>query len=45
MKIKAFTLTELLIALAVIGVLIAILLPVIFNIMPDQKEHTMQFRL
>ena len=37
MKIKAFTLTELLIALAVIGVLIAILLPVIFNIMPDQN--------
>ena len=34
---KAFTLTELLIALAVIGVLIAILLPVIFNIMPDQN--------
>lgn len=37
MKIKAFTLTELLIALAVIGVLIAILLPVIFSIMPDQN--------
>jgi len=37
MKIKAFTLTELLIALTVIGVLIAILLPVIFNIMPDQN--------
>ena len=37
MRIKAFTLTELLIALAVIGVLIAILLPVIFNIMPDQN--------
>lgn len=37
MKTKAFTLTELLIALAVIGVLIAILLPVIFNIMPDQN--------
>lgn len=37
MKIKAFTLTELLIALAVIGILIAILLPVIFNLMPDQN--------
>ncbi len=37
MKIKAFTLTELLIALAVIGLLIAILLPVIFNLMPDQN--------
>jgi len=37
MKNKAFTLTELLIALAVIGILIAILLPVIFNIMPDQN--------
>ncbi|MBO6257070.1 prepilin-type N-terminal cleavage/methylation domain-containing protein [bacterium] len=37
MKNKAFTLTELLIALAVIGVLIAILLPVISNLMPDQN--------
>lgn len=37
MKIKAFTLTELLIALAVLGILIAILLPIIFNIMPDQN--------
>lgn len=37
MRNKAFTLTELLIALAVIGILIAILLPVIFNIMPDQN--------
>ena len=34
---KGFTLTELLIALAVIGVLIAILMPVIMNIMPNQK--------
>ena len=37
MKNKAFTLTELLIALAIIGVLISILLPVISNIMPDQN--------
>lgn len=37
MKIKAFTLTELLIALAVIGILIAILLPVIFNLIPNQN--------
>ena len=37
MKNKAFTLTELLIALAIIGILIAILLPVISNIMPDQN--------
>lgn len=35
---KAFTLTELLVALAVIGVLIAILMPVIMNIMPNQKD-------
>ena len=37
MKLKAFTLTELLIALAVIGILIAILLPVIFKLIPDQN--------
>ena len=37
MKIKAFTLTELLIALAVIGILIAILLPVISRLIPDQN--------
>lgn len=37
MKIKAFTLTELLIALAVVGILIAILLPVISNLIPDQN--------
>ena len=34
---KAFTLTELLIGLAVIGILVAILLPIIFNILPDQN--------
>lgn len=34
---KAFTLTELLVALGVIGVLCAILLPIIFNIMPNQN--------
>ncbi len=34
---KAFTLTELLIALGVIGVLAAILMPVITNMMPDQN--------
>ena len=34
---SAFTLTELLIALAVIGVLTAILLPIISNIMPDRN--------
>lgn len=37
MKNKGFTLTELLIALAVIGVLIAILMPMIFNLMPDKN--------
>ena len=37
MKIKAFTLTELLIALAVVGILIAILLPVVSNLIPDQN--------
>ena len=34
---NAFTLTELLIALGVIGVLTAILLPVIMNLLPDQN--------
>lgn len=34
---KAFTLTELLVALGVIGILCAILLPVIFNILPNQN--------
>lgn len=34
---KAFTLTELLIALGVIGILCAILLPVIFNLLPNQN--------
>ena len=34
---KAFTLTELLIALGVIGVLAAILMPVISNLLPDQN--------
>ena len=34
---KAFTLTELLVALGVIGVLCAILLPIIFNVMPNQN--------
>lgn len=34
---KAFTLTELLVALGVIGILCAILLPIIFNIMPNQN--------
>lgn len=38
MKIKAFTLTELLVALAVIGILIALLLPVIFGLMPSQNK-------
>lgn len=34
---NAFTLTELLVALGVIGILCAILLPVIFNILPNQN--------
>ena len=34
---KAFTLTELLVALGVIGILCAILLPIIFNIMPNKS--------
>lgn len=34
---KAFTLTELLVALGVIGILCAILLPVIFNMLPNQN--------
>lgn len=34
---KAFTLTELLVALGVIGILCAILLPVIFNLLPNQN--------
>ena len=34
---KAFTLTELLISMAVIGVVCAILIPIVFNIMPDQN--------
>lgn len=37
MKRKAFTLTELLIALAVLGLLIAVLTPVISNLIPDQN--------
>lgn len=37
MKLKGFTLTELLIALAVLGLLIAILTPVISNLLPDQN--------
>ncbi len=37
MKLKAFTLTELLIALAVLGLLIAILTPIISNLLPEQN--------
>ncbi len=37
MKLKGFTLTELLIALAVLGLLIAVLMPVISNLLPDQN--------
>jgi len=36
-KRNAFTLTELLIALGVIGVLTAIIMPIVFNLMPDQN--------
>ena len=35
---KGFTLAELLIALGVVGILVAILMPVIFSIIPDQNE-------
>ena len=34
---KGFTLTELLIALGVIGMIVAILVPIIFNLIPDQS--------
>ena len=34
---KAFTLTELLVALGVIAVLCAVLMPIIFNSMPNQN--------
>lgn len=34
---KAFTLTELLVALGVIGILCAILLPVVFNLLPNRN--------
>ncbi len=34
---NAFTLTELMVALGVVGILCAILLPVIFNLMPNQN--------
>ena len=37
MKLRAFTLTELLIALAVLGLLIAILTPIISNLLPEQN--------
>ncbi len=34
---NAFTLTELLVALGIIGILCAILLPIIFSILPNQN--------
>ena len=34
---KAFTLTELLVALGVVAILCSVLLPVIFNMMPNQN--------
>ncbi len=37
MKKIAFTLTELMVALGIIGILCAIMLPIIFNLMPDQN--------
>ncbi|MBR1425762.1 type II secretion system protein [bacterium] len=37
MKKLAFTLTELMVALGVIGIVAAVLIPVIFNFMPDQN--------
>ena len=36
-KKKAFTLSELLIALGVIGILTAILMPIVFSLAPDQN--------
>lgn len=36
-KRKAFTLSELLIALGVIGVLTAIVMPIVFSLAPDQN--------
>lgn len=37
MKKKGFTLTELMVALAIVGILCAILLPVVHNILPNQN--------
>ena len=37
MKKIAFTLTELMVALGVVGILCAVMLPIIFNLMPDQN--------
>lgn len=34
---KAFTLTELMVALGVVGLLIAVLIPIIYNLIPDQN--------
>ena len=37
MKKYAFTLTELMVALGIIGILAAVLLPIIFNLLPNQN--------
>ena len=41
---NAFTLTELLVALGVVAILCAILMPVIFNLIPNQSLAFLEYR-